>query len=84
MVGSVGKAWVLLDGPASTHKDDGAVSGVRVGRRPALADRVSGEGWVAGDDDRQQPCGKGLGGGLSYSRVVGSRCAKFGHRLELR
>ena len=33
-------------------------------------------GPVAGDDDPQRPCGKGLGSGLSYSPVTATRGAK--------
>ena len=49
------RGWVLLDELASAHEDKGAVSGVRAGRRPALAGQVSGEGTEvsanAGEDD---------------------------------
>ena len=38
---------VLLVGKVSAHEDDGAVSGVRAGKGPTLAGRVSGEGTEA-------------------------------------
>ena len=38
------KWMVLLDGKVSVREDNGAVSGVRAGRRPALVGQVSGEG----------------------------------------
>ena len=60
------QGWVLLDGLASAHEDKKAVSGVRAGRRPALAGRVSGEGTEvsagAGEDDEVIMTGTGEGG----------------------
>ena len=56
-VGFKRRCVVLLVGKVSAREDDGAVSSVRVGRGPALAGRVSGEGTEAsagagtGEDD---------------------------------
>ena len=38
---------VLFVGKVSAREDDGALSGMRAGRGPALAGRVSGEGTEA-------------------------------------